>query len=251
MAERVKMGKYIQLEESDLDRPIYRFTTFARLIEFFRTGEFALAQTSKWDDPFENFIVGMRFKNNKGTLDLALRNAVHGSCWTRKSVSDALWRIYSPDKLSVRIGSTPRLLGTSLDCALAKYPRTKWFIGKVDYLPQKSIVNLASALARLILQDESGTAAARSVLLKRRSFAHEDEVRILVIDRHRRSKGGVLKVKIDPHRVLRSVMIDSRAPREILEMYRTHLKGQLGFRGRISKSTLYDLPDRLVIQLGD
>jgi hypothetical protein len=243
------MDPYINYGKNELDRPIYRFTTFSRLIEFFRTGEFALTTTSKWDDPFENFIVGVRFKIGRGTLDLALRHVVHGSCWTRKSVSDALWRIYSPDKLSVRIGSTPRLLGASLKGALAKYPRSKWFIGRVQYLPQGSIVRSAAALARRILQDKSETAAARSVLIKRRSFAHEDEVRVLVIDRHLKSKGGILKVKVDPHEIVRSIMIDSRAPKEVVEMYRTHLKEQLGFRGRISKSTLYDLPDRLVVEL--
>jgi hypothetical protein len=245
------MNSYINYGQNELDRPIYRFTTFSRLIEFFRTGEFALARTSMWDDPFENYIVSVRFKTGGGgTLDLALRHVVHGSCWTRKSVSDALWRIYSPDKLSVRIGSTPRLLGAALEAALTKYPRSKWFIGRVQYLPQGSIVRNAAALAKRILQDKSETAAACSVLLKRRSFAHEDEVRVLVIDRHLKSKGGILKVKIDPHKIVRSVMIDSRAPKEVSEMYSTHLREQLGFRGRISKSTLYDLPGRLVVELG-
>jgi len=243
------MNPYIDYGQHELDRPIYRFTPFSRLIEFFRTGEFALTRTSMWDDPFENFIVGVRFKIGRATLDLALRNVVHGSCWTSKSVSDALWRIYSPDKLSVRIGSTPRLLGTSLQEALTKYPHSQWFIGRVQYLPQASIVRSATTLAKEILKDKSETAAARSVLLKRRSFSHENEVRVLVIDRHLKSKGGILKVKIDPHKIVRSVMIDSRAPKEVSEMYRTHLVEQLGFRGRITQSTLYDLPDRLVVEL--
>lgn len=49
------MNSYIIFETSELDRDIYRFTTFARLIEFL-AGEFALFRTSKWDHPFENFI---------------------------------------------------------------------------------------------------------------------------------------------------------------------------------------------------
>lgn len=217
-------------------------------MEMFRTGEFTLTRTSKWDDPFENYIVGVRFKSGDGgTLDSALRHVVHGSCWTRKSVSDALWRIYSPDKLSVRISSTPRLIGEALTKGLVKCPRSAWFVGQVDYLPQSTIVKRAASLAQAILKDKSEAAAARSVLIKRRSFSHEDEVRVLVIDRHQKGKGGLLKVRVDPHLMIRSVMIDSRTPPDVRAMYEAHLKTQIGFKGRISTSTLYDLPSRLIV----
>lgn len=239
---------YLNYHTSQIDRAIYRFMPFNLLMELFRTSEFTLARTSKWDDPFENYIVSVRFKSGDGgTLDLALRHVVHGSCWTRKSVSDALWRIYSPDKLSVRIGSSPRLIGEALQTGLARNPRSAWFIGRVDYLPQGTIVKIASGYAQEILRDKSEVAAARSVLIKRRSFSHEDEVRVLVIDRHARSKGGLLRVRIDPHAMIRSVMIDSRTPPDVRAMYESHLRTHIGFKGRISTSTLYDLPPKLVV----
>lgn len=243
------MTSFLNFNAREISRPLYRFTTFARLIELFRTKQFCLVRTSGWDDPFENLIVSARYKSKGGHMDSVLRHVVHGSCWTKKPVSDALWRIYSPDKLAVRIGSTPRLLGNALSSGLSKYPRSKWFVGKVQYLPQSVIVRSAASLAKEILTDKSEISAARSVLVKRRSFAHEDEVRVLVIDRHSQSKGGIVRVKVDPHAVVTSVMFDSRAPAEVKDMYKSFLRNDIGFKGRISSSTLYDLPDRLIVEL--
>jgi hypothetical protein len=141
------------------------------------------------------------------------------------------------------------LFGLALDDALVKQPRSSWYIGRVKYLPERKIVSDASRLAKRILELRSDRAAAESVLLKRRSFAHEEEVRVLVIDRHRRSKAGVVKVRADPHKLVQSVMLDSRTPPEVAEMYKTYLRERLGFKGRISKSTLYDLPEQLVVKI--
>lgn len=202
-----------------------------------------------WDDPFENFIVSARYKSKTGHMDSVLRHVLHGSCWTRKSVSDALWRIYSPDKLSVRIASTPTLLAQELSSGLSKYPRSKCFVGKVQYLPEKVIVDSAASLAKQIWTDESELSAARSVLFKRKSFAHEDEARVLVVDRHRQSKNGMIRVRVDPHTLITSVMFDSRAPTEVKDMYKSFLRNDIGFKGRITSSTLYDLPARLIVEL--
>ena len=234
----------------ELDRPIYRFLAFERLIEIFRTGKFALTRTDKWDDPFENYIIRVRFKSGNGTLDLGLRRRIYGSCWTQKSVSDALWRIYSVDKLSVRIASTPRIIAQALGIG-EKAGHRSWFIGKVAYLPQSEIVKNAASLARKILTSESEIAAARSVLFKRRSFTHEAEVRVLVIDRGDRRIGGIVTSPLDPHAVIRSVMLDSRTPKGTAEMYRRHLRDHLGFRGPVKNSKLYDLPARLVIKVDE
>jgi hypothetical protein len=243
------MGEFVNIRGEDLDRSIYRFSTFARLVEHFRTGQMAFVRPEKWDDPFENYIVGVRFETGGGHLDLGLRHTFHGSCWTRKSVSDALWRIYSPDKMSVRIRSTPRILGKCLDTALAKYQRSKWFVGRVTYLPQRKIIEKAATLAQHILKDRSEVAAANSLLFKRNSFAHEDEVRVLVIDRHQKARQGVLKVNLDPHQVVHSVLVDSRASDDLVHVYASYLKEKLGFKGRVSRSTLYSPPERLIVKL--
>jgi hypothetical protein len=243
------MEQFLNLGAVDLDRPIYRITTFARLVEHFRTGKLGLVRAEKWDDPFENYIASTTYKQGNSTVTLALRQIVHGSCWTRKSASDAMWRIYSPDKVSVRVSSTPRLLGEALTQGLIRNPRSSWFIGRVKYLPQREILARATSAAEEILKTRSEAAAASSYLYKRNSFSHEDEVRILVLDRHNRARKGVLNVAVDPFIAIKSVLIDSRAPESIVDVYRTYLKNELGFSGRVTKSNIYRPPEPLVVQI--
>lgn len=243
------MSDFLHFKAAELERPIYRFVTFSRLLQYLKTGEYPLLSPSKWDDPFENYIIGAEFRSGAGIRDLGVRHKFYGSCWTRKSVSDALWRIYSPDKMSVRIRSTPQLLGTRFESALAKYRESKLFIGRVQYLAQSQIEKRAPELAKKILNDRSELAAANSLLFKRKSFAHEDEVRVLVVDHHRRGVNGILNIKVDPHAVIEGVLIDSRAPKEVVEMYTRFLKRDLNFKGRVSQSTLYNRPAGLTVQV--
>jgi hypothetical protein len=241
---------FVHFQEDELNRPIYRFMSFQRLVEIMTTRRLTMLRTDLWDDPWENYIAHVRFHIGRATTQFQFRRTVYGSCWTRKSVSDALWRIYSPDKLAIRIASTPWLLGTALKAGIGTRSKASWFVGRVQYLPQSDIAKRAGDIAYDIASDRSGSGAARSVLFKRRSFAHEDEVRALVIDPGRsRVRGGMWRVKVDPQAIIRSVMLDSRTPKEVADMYSAYLKNELGFRGLITRSTLYDLPKRLEVDL--
>jgi hypothetical protein len=241
---------FVHFREDELNRPIYRFMAFQRLVEIMTTRRLTMMRTDLWDDPWENYITHVKFRIGRATTQFNFRRTVYGSCWTRKSVSDALWRIYSPDKLAIRIASTPRLLGTALKAGIGTRSKASWFVGRVQYLAQGDIAKQAGDIAYDIASDRSGKGAARSVLFKRRSFAHEDEVRVLAIDHgSSRVRGGILRVKVDPQAIIRSVMLDSRTPKEVADMYSTYLKNELGFRGRIARSTLYDLPKALEVDL--
>ena len=241
---------FIDLITAEREKPFYRFTDFGKLVQMFQKKEMVFVRPEKWDDPFENYIIDPEFRFADGSfLKLTYRHVIHGCCWTKKSVSDAMWRIYSPDKISVRIKSTPALVAEELEKALKKYPRSSWHIGKVQYLSQKKILNKARSLAETIYSstEEKETAAAKSILIKRNSFAHEQEIRVLIIDRHLKSKNGTIKLKIDPHKIIQSVLVDSRAPDEWLQVYSHFLKNNIGFKGSVNKSVLYKPPDRLVI----
>ena len=205
------MTPFLNLSSIELDRPIYRIISFERLVDFFNTGKLVLTHPTKWDDPFETHVIGATFKIGNVTRDRAHRHVAYGQCWTRKSVSDAMWRIYSPDKSAVRIRTTPRKLSAALKNSIAKFARSSSYVGKVSYLPQREIVARAHELAAAMINDHTDTAAAQSLLFKRNSFSHESEVRALVIDRHGRAKSGLLRLDIDPHKLVESVLIDSRA----------------------------------------
>lgn len=243
------MQHFLNLTQADLEKPIYRIVSFERLVEMFTSRKLVLAHPTKWDDPFETHVIGAKFRIGNATTERAHRRVIHGQCWTRKSQSDALWRIYSPNKDAVRIRTTPTLLGEALAQSLQRLPRSKWFLGKVAYLPQKDLVGRASELAAAMLKDTSETAAAQSLLFKRNSFSHESEIRALVVDRHGRAKSGLLQLAVDPHAFIQSIYIDSRAPSSIVEVYSRHLENEIKFRGKVERSTLYDPPAELIVDI--
>jgi hypothetical protein len=107
------MDEYIMLTDGR-QKPIYRYLSYSRPSEIPRSKAIAIVHPSLWDDPFENCLVGGKFRTGNATTGLALRHTRLGSCWTRKSVPGAMWRIYSTDKTAVCIKSIPELVGDAL-----------------------------------------------------------------------------------------------------------------------------------------
>lgn len=73
---------------------LYRIMDFHRIVQIFERRELYFAHPSTWDDPYEKFI-----KHPQS-------HALFAQCWTRASSSDAMWRIYSPNGLGVRISTS-------------------------------------------------------------------------------------------------------------------------------------------------
>jgi len=239
---------FINLSPGEIKSPFYRYTDFGHLVELFQKKEMTFVRPEKWDDPFENYIIDPDVRFADGSfIRLVYRQVIHGSCWTKKTVSDAMWRIYSPDKISVRIKSTPEKIGIALKNALTKYEYSSWYIGKVQYFSQKNVELKALDFANKFLKSSYDKTAAEALLIKRSSFSHEKEVRVLVVDRNNKSKNGILKIKVDPHQLIDSILIDSRASEEWFDVYSHYLKNVIGFKGHISKSTLYKPIERIQI----
>jgi hypothetical protein len=249
------MDEYINMSDDEISEPIYRIISFERLVGIFKSKQMPFVKPDKWDDPFEN-IIAKTIIEDFGTggrhsfHELGIRKNSHGVCWTRNPSSDAIWRIYSYDKRAVRIESTPALLFRNISKWLKDYPKSRLYIGKVDYYNKanKEIKQKAIDYARAVRSGELFKAAAESLLYKRKPFSHEDEVRAILIDQYDMSKDGVLNVNVDPHDIIQSVEIDPRASTEIVDVYKTYLINALKFKGNISKSNLYDAPRRIKVK---
>ena len=246
------MSEYINISGDDISKPIYRIISFEKLVGIFKSKQMTFVKPDKWDDPFENIIAKTIIKFGTGGKssfhELGIRKNSHGTCWTRKSSSDAIWRIYSHDKRAVRIESTPEVMSRNISKWLKNYRKSKLYIGKVDYIANKQIKQKAIDYARRVRSGELCKAAAESLLYKRESFSHEEEVRVILMDQYDMSKDGVLNVNVDPHDIIQSVEIDPRASTEIANVYTTYLMNVLKFKGNISKSKLYDVPRRIIVK---
>lgn len=248
---------FINFKESDLDKYIYRIVPLSRLYELFDKTENVLVKPGMWEDPFENFILksSVRFKSGR-TYQFSHESGLYGQCWTLHKASDAMWRIYSSDKRSVRIRTTVRKLFNSLYDSQAEdseecigLRHEKCFIGKVKYLPS----NKLKAFASDIFSEQAGTrtySLASSLCAKRPAFEHEKEVRLIYFEHDiSKSNDGLFRYQFDAHKVIDQLMLDPRLDANEAEIVKKEIANKISFKGAIKRSLLYALPQDLVIDV--
>lgn len=95
------------------DTPIYRILPIKHLIQDVADGKVTIGRVIAWEDTHEAAFyrrnVALPSTNQLVGLDLLARDWF-GQCWMTVEESDAMWRIYNADGLSVRISTTPRIL---------------------------------------------------------------------------------------------------------------------------------------------
>jgi hypothetical protein len=140
-----------------------------------------------------------------------------GQCWTTSKASDAMWRIYSHDKKGVRIRTTVNKLLGSLFMANIDTRMVESCIGKVVYKSDKKLVASAK---KAFTKDGKMTFGNlfRSLLIKRKAFEHEKEIRLIHLDwGYELPKNDIYSYEIDPHDLISQVMIDPRVTTLILK----------------------------------
>ena len=224
---------------SDLDRHLFRIIPFDSLLQMFTDKHNILVKTSKWEDSYENFLLKETIIHNGEPVNLKIyQDRLFGQCWTTKQSSDALWRIYSPDKKSVRIKTTIGMLWDSVKGA----SEGRSAIGRVQYVPQKKLTEdllkvspfSVERLSRLIVS---------SFFIKRISFSHESEYRLIYMCKE--SSQDISKdikcFDIKPLDFILNVYFDPRADSAYVDRCTKVLVNAYGYpKDRIHKSTLYD-----------
>ena len=121
---------YLNIKESKFDDHIYRIISYDRFLEMFDSCKNTLVKPKLWEDTFENITLKSKLRYPCGSeIVLDTHERLYGQCWTTSKASDAMWRIYSPDKRSVRIRTTINKLLTSIDIANADTAMTESCIG--------------------------------------------------------------------------------------------------------------------------
>jgi hypothetical protein len=224
--------RFLNLSEQDLNQRVYRIIPLERLLQLFETGKNVLVHPRKWEDPFENIALNSVFP----------RLGVYGQCWTSHTASDAMWRIYSPKTDGVRIRTTVRVLFGSL---LKATPRTgaRPFIGRVRYLSDRDLIRFAKHAIEAA--DSEPAECARTLLVKRRAFHHEREVRLIAVQVGSHRGQDLLAYDTNPLFIIHQMMLDPRLSPVEAKRLREKIYRRTGFRGPILRSLLYTLPPEL------
>src|SRR4028119_594160 len=150
----------------------------------FTSNKNVLVKPARWDDPLENYVlrVAMRaFMDRPHNFDFTKKDRFYGQCWSTIEESDAMWRIYSPEKSGVKVKTTIRKLLDSL-AASPEATSGEYFIGRVKYLADKTLKQKLQNREWLSLEPVNSYSQASSLLFKRREFTHEQEVRLIYLN---------------------------------------------------------------------
>lgn len=213
---------------------LYRIVRFDRFVQMLTHDRWSFSHPSEWEDPFERLVAN------------DLTPMMFAQCWCRKGVSDAMWRIYSPDKLGIRIRTTTEKLRNALQPGFVAQQHA-FRISNVQYVNEAQYIARAQRMQEELARRQTFLRASAHLFLKRRAFDHEAETRIVLLDTSLQPNTLLKRVDVqmDTRDLIDSVLVDPRAPDEFVDAYKHHLRQKLGFMGSVKKSQLYRSDDRL------
>lgn len=249
-------------------RSIYRIISFDRVIELLAEKKNTLVEPYIWDDPLEGWIYN-ELLNHYGNPKV--RGKFFGQSWTRENMSEPMWKIYSNGTDSVRIKST---IDDLKDKPLEK-KEDYWCVQPINYkhFSKIKLCNLEvndhelneliddpNQLSELIdyYGDSIGTnngstsrmkfcqiaALAKSYMIKRMAFKHENEVRLICYWKGAKPKKRFYKYSIRPNDFIKEIMMhpgisdsEFEKRKKILEAYE--------FNGNIRRSEIYKVLEKI------
>lgn len=243
---------------TDIDAPIYRIMPLWAFEHTLRIRSLVLKQPRSWQDPYEDpaRLVAVEPIPPKPFKQVMLSEHLAPAfvqCWTQTAASDSLLRAYSqvtidaqfnrnttPRTEGVRVRSTPRkLLATLEDWCRTRDDWTA-FIGGVSYAPAEQI---GTAIANAVWSEgvkafDDVKDRAALLLRKRDFFAHESEVRLIVVGPDSMRTQQEINVPFDPDAVLEEIAFD---PRLVTFEARERAKSAetLGYHGTVHEWDAY------------
>ncbi len=237
-------SNYINIAASEGNTSIYRFTQIKWLLDSIMQKKNTLSSPRKWSDPFENALAReiCLSRQDGSTSPHPLRNRAYGQCWTIVPETDAFWRMYVSQGDGVRLRSTIRKVYQSLERSQVLHT-ISCFIGRVQYKTEQEITALFGdeAWVNQYFIGQGTRGHVETLLLKRKEFEPEREVRLLYLDPHNTDYGDAFSYKIKPSSMILEVTFDPRMTNSLFDTYKSILLNA-GFTGEINKSTLYNAP---------
>ncbi len=175
------------LKPTNQIQTLYRFISFDRLEDLIIRKSTCLTQVKSWDDTYEGFhvreIIRHTLKGNHPQIADRMLDAfvehehqcMYAQCWATIEESDALWRIYSPDKEGVRISVNRERLINYLTTQIpvlthgrVSYCSPNEVVGRINYEFREQ---LRRGVSLHVLLD-------KAFFYKRLAFSHEYEFRV-------------------------------------------------------------------------
>ena len=136
-----------------------------------------------------------------------------------------------------------KLLAESLFQTRNKLAHSEVFIGRVQYLPNKSLMSFAKEFSQKTIASSASVLLSKTLLVKRPAFKHEREVRLLFIPHNEvHRKQDIFQYPVDPNILINQIMIDPRMSATNANSLKQEIRAKTGYRGAIKRSLLYAPP---------
>lgn len=242
---------FINIQKNEQNLPIYRFASIEKVLRDLFKNQNTLVSPRKWDDPWENILEKVIFKESNGnSFKHPLRDRFYGQCWTLTEETDAAWRIYTPEKNGVRLKTTIGKLLKKFQQGIKKkveYQRQDainapyyCYIGRVQYQPDEEISAFFSNEGNLLGVGSQGD--VETLLFKRKEFEHEQEIRLIYYDVNNAGREDLYTYPMNASGLIEEITFDPRMDEELYKAYSYCIKN-FGYTGSIEKSTLYRVPN--------
>jgi len=231
----------INIDDLHLDTPIYRIISYDYFIEALLHSELTLVKPHLWDDPFEEFLAKQDFRgpNDENYTMKYFANDFFGQCWSLDYESDFMWRVYSMNYRGLKIKSTIKSVIGELKKEITEGDLLK--IGKVKYWDDQKIKMYfedSSFLGNLLVNG-----FYHSLLIKKESFKHENEIRIIYYSQKEGvKKEDILKIKINTNNLFHEIALHPRLPKPLRSGIEKTIR-KLGYKNEIIYSNLYSVPE--------
>lgn len=229
----------INLDIDSLEMPIYRIIPLDYFLESLLNKEIVLVKPHLWEDPFEEFLSKQKFLGPEGksyTLE-NFGNQFFSQCWSLNKESDFMWRVYSQNNRSVKIKTDIKTLINEI----VENSNNEVFlkIGKVDYWSDEKIKDK--------FRDPNYTSSLfangyyNSLLIKKESFKHENEIRLIYSDNTNGEE--LLKKNVEPNKLFHEIEFHPKFPKNPSRKDIEKTIRKIGFNNKITFSEMYEVPN--------
>ena len=225
----------IMIDESlTPDTILYRYIGLNQFLSLVETKKTYLSKIKSWEDTWEVPAGKIPIQTIDGKIETPLYSIyddIFGQCWSFEGFSDALWRIYSPNKEGIMITTSVKKF------LLMEYKIKSGMLGRVIYYD-----DLKQALDYRMKFKRPKNAFIDG-FLKRNAFEHEKEVRLVTINTDfflgkRIPNCNFMEVNIDPINFIDDIAIDPRANDHYVNIIKKYCE-RAGFTIIPKKSNLY------------
>lgn len=217
---------------------IHKYIPLRYLLVLLKERMLILKPVTSWEDPYENFFLKQHFvqpgHNDPYVKVENLTRSLYGISWTLQHETDSLWRVYSPDRMSVRISTNVENIVETI-CS----EDNKWDVwaNAVQYKTDDEITEWLKQCK--IVKDRSQfiEKMSESFFIKRTAFEAEKEYRIVV--NYARDIRPTVCFHCEPEKLIKSYLVDPRVNEYEFDAIKASQVSYGVAENKIVKSDLY------------